>query len=129
MSHSARNASGSSTPTAQARRSRSWLWIAPCWLAGVLFVLFAGVAALQLNAAIASAPGRFEASSAPPLAGLLLALSDTLAPWMESLTGSHRVTARLRSVELVTVTLVVVGVALVVVPRLPLRQDDAGRSR
>lgn len=128
MTTSARTASGTPTPAESVQRSGSWLWIAACWSTGISLVGFAVVAAVQLNGAIASTPGRFDATSAPPLAGLLLALSDTVAPWVGSLTGGHDVSARLRSVELVTVTLVVVGVALVVVPRLPLRRGAPGRD-
>jgi hypothetical protein len=94
---------------------------------GVAVVVFAVIAAVQLDAAIAATPGRFDATEAPPLPGLLLALSDSVAPWFGGLLGQRDAIARLRSVELVTVALVVLGVALAVVPRMPARASSGGR--
>ena len=91
-------------------------------------MIFGVVAAVQLDGAIARTPGSFDSTSAPPLAGLLLALGDHLAPWLQSLAGLHPASARLRSVELVTVTLVLLGVALVAAPCMPLRRCDPGRG-
>ena len=102
-------------------------WVLGCRALGVAIVAFAVTAAVQLDAAIAATPGRFDATDAPPLPGLLLALSDTVAPWFGDLLGQQGAIARLRSVELVTVALVVLGVALAVVPRMPARASSGGR--
>lgn len=102
-------------------------WVLGCRALGVAIVAFAVTAAVQLDAAIGSTPGRFDATDSPPLPGLLLALSDTVAPWFGDLLGQHGAMARLRSVELVTVALVVLGVALAVVPRMPARASVMGR--
>ncbi len=88
-------------------------------------MLFAVIAAVQLDAAIANTPGRFSSTDAGPLPGLLLAFSDSVAPWVGALLGCGDAAARMRSIEWVTLALVVLGVALVVLPRSSQRSKSA----
>lgn len=94
-------------------------WVLVSWAFGATTILFAVAATLQLNAAIVSTGGLLYSESIGLLPSILLALAEGIMPLLGMLLGRHDLVALTHSIEVVTVTLVLLGGGFLVLPRWP----------